>query len=178
MLIRHLTTVLHEGPDRRRSGVEDRDAVLLNQLPERTRLRGSWGSLVHDGGRTIRQGSVDDVAVSGDPAHVSGAPVDVILTNIEDPLEGEVGPEVVAGCAVHHTLGLAGGTRCVEHEKTIFTSHRLGRAIAALPIDQLMPPKVAAIDHLNRLLGALHHQHRLNRRTSTIRQRRIDSWLE
>ena len=116
VLIRHGSAALHEGPDRRGGGVEDRAAMLLNHLPEGTWLARPGSTLVHHRGGAIRERPVHDVAMAGDPAHIGGAPVDVVVTDVEDPLEGEVGPEVVAGSGVHHPLGLAGGAGGVEHK--------------------------------------------------------------
>ena len=88
--------------------------------------------------------------------------MDVVVTQVKDPLEGEVGPEVVAGGGMDDPLGFARGARGVKHKQPVFAGHRLGRAIAALGIHQLMPPMVAArFDH-GPLLGALHHQHVLH----------------
>ena len=68
---------LHEGADRGRRGVEDRDAVLLDDLPPAALVRGVRRALVHHLGRAVGQRSVDDVGVAGHPADVGGAPVDV-----------------------------------------------------------------------------------------------------
>ena len=116
VLIGHGAAALHEGPDRRGGGIENCAAMLLNHLPEGTWLARPGSTLVHDCGGAIGEGPVHDVAVPGDPAHIGGAPVDVVIADVEDPLEGEVGPEVVAGSGVHHPLGLAGGAGGVEHK--------------------------------------------------------------
>ena len=109
VLVRHLAAALHEGADRCGRGVEDRAAVLLDHLPEGAGLGGPGRPLIHHRGGAIGERAIHDVAVAGDPAHIGGAPVDVVIADVEDPLEGEMGPEVVAGGAVHHPLGLAGG---------------------------------------------------------------------
>ena len=147
VLVGHLTAALHEGADGRGGGVEDRAAQFLNQLPERPGLARPRRPLVHHRGGAVGERPVDDVAVPGDPAHIGGAPVDVVLTDVEDPLEGEVGPEVVPGGGVHHPLGLAGGAGGVEHKQPVFAGHGLRRAVGALAIHQLMPPVVAAGGH-------------------------------
>ena len=161
-MVRHGPAAFHEGADRRGGGVEDRYLVLLDHLPEGAWLGGPGRALVHQGGGAIGEGTVDDVAVAGDPAHIRRAPVDVVVADIEDPLEGEVGPEVVAGGGVHHPLGFAGGAGGIEHKQPVFASHRFGRTLAALGLDQLMPPVVPPrLDH-GPLVGALHHQHVLH----------------
>ena len=109
VLVGHGASELLEGADRRWGRVEDRAAVLLDHLPEGARLTGAGSPLVHHGGGAIGEGAIHDVAVAGDPAHISGAPMDVVVADVEDPLEGEVDPEVVASGGMHHPLRFAGG---------------------------------------------------------------------
>ena len=116
--------------------------------------------------------------MSGDPAHIGRAPEDVVITDVEDPLKGEVSPEVVSGRGVNHTLGFTGGAGGVEHEQAVFTGHRFGRELGTLAIHQLVPPLVTPSDHLDRLLGPLHHQYGMNRRAGSIGQRCIHRRLQ
>ena len=78
----------HEGADRRRRGVEDRHAVLLDDRPEAVLVGVVGRALVHHAGRAVGQRPVDDVAVAGDPADVGRAPVDVVVLQVEDVLRG------------------------------------------------------------------------------------------
>ena len=133
--------------------------MLLDQLPEGTGIGRTRSPLVHHRGRTIRERAVNDVAVACDPAHISRAPEHIVITDVEDPLKGEVSPEVVSSRGVNHPLGFAGGTGGVEHEQAIFTRHRFRGDLGALALHQLMPPLITASDHVDRLLGSLHHQH-------------------
>ncbi len=149
--------------------------MLLDQLPEGPGLRGARRSLVHHRGGAVGQRAVDDVAVAGDPTHISRTPEDILIPDVEDPLKGEVSPEVVAGSGVHHPLRLAGGTGGVKHEQPVFTGHRFSWADVALPSHQLMPPQVTTFHHLDRLLGALHHQNSAHRRTGTTGESGIHS---
>ena len=68
---------LHEGTNRRRRGVEERDAVLLDQLPPATLVWGVRRPLVHHLCGAVGHRSIHDVGVTGYPADVGGAPVDV-----------------------------------------------------------------------------------------------------
>ena len=177
-LIRNGAAALHERPDCGGSRVEDRDLVFLDQLPEGTGLGRSRRTLVHHRRGTVRQGAVDDVAVAGDPTHIGRTPEDILIPDVEDPLEGEVGPEVVAGGGVHNALGLAGGAGGVEHEQAVLAGHRLSGAVGTLTLHQVMPPLIATGDHLHVLLGALHHKHAGHRGAGAIGQRRIHRGLE
>ena len=145
--------------------------MLLDHLPEGAGLAGAGRALVHHRGGAIGERAIHDVAVAGDPAHIGGAPVDVVVADVEDPLEREVGPEVVAGGGVHHPLGLAGGAGGVEHKQPVFTGHRLGRALGALGVHQRVPPVVAALLHGAVTTGpgeSLHHEHVLDAGGATV----------
>ena len=61
-----------------------RDLVTLDDLPEAIFARMIGRALVHHDARAVRERAVDDVAVAGDPADVGGAPVDVVVVQIED----------------------------------------------------------------------------------------------
>ena len=60
--------------------------MLLDDPPEAVRLGLVRRAFVHEDRRAVRERAVDDVAVAGDPADVGGAPVDVVLLEIEDVL--------------------------------------------------------------------------------------------
>ena len=81
-----LRAPFHEGADGGRGGVEDGDAVFGDDAPEAVRLGEIGGALVHEAGGAVGQRAIDDVAVAGDPADVGGAPIDVLVAEIEDYL--------------------------------------------------------------------------------------------
>ena len=156
---------LHEGPDRGGRGVEDRDAVLLDDRPEAVLARVVGRALVHHARRAVRERAVDDVGVAGDPAAVGGAPVHVGLgMQVEDVLRGERDLGEVAPGRVHDALGLPGGAARVEDEEQVLGVHRLGRAVGRLAGHDVVPPDVAALGHRDVLRGAAQHQALLDRR--------------
>ena len=72
--------------------------------------------------------TVDDVAVTGDPADVGGAPPDVVVFQIEDVLRRRDDPGQIAAGRVDDALRLArraGRVKDVEH---VLGVHRLGLA--------------------------------------------------
>ena len=116
----------HEGPDRRGGGVELGDLVLGDGVPVASGVGIGRNPLEHDGGGAVaRKGTVDDVAVSRDPADVGGTVEDVLLVVVEDVLEGEVGVDHVAAGGVEHALGLARRTGRVEDVEGILGVHLL-----------------------------------------------------
>jgi hypothetical protein len=67
----------NKGADGGRRGVEDGDLVL-SMICHKRPQSGCWGSLVHQAGCTVRERTVNDVAVAGNPTNVGRAEVDVI----------------------------------------------------------------------------------------------------
>ena len=118
---------LHERANRRRRRVEDRDAVALDQTPEAILLRPVGRAFVHQHRRAVRQRAVHDVAVAGDPADVGGAPVHVVVPQIEDPLRRRVRADEIAAGRVDDALRLAGRAGRVEDVEHVLGVHRLRR---------------------------------------------------
>ena len=113
----------------------------------------------HDGGGTVGQWPVDQIGVTGYPAHVGGTPVDVLFVVIEHVFEGEGGIDQIAARGVQHTLGFAGGAGGVEHEQGIFGAHGFGRTIRAGGVDRIMPPDVSVLVPGHVATGALEDDH-------------------
>ena len=100
---RQLHALLHERADGGRGAVQDRDLVVLDDLPPAVPGRGVRGALVQDPGRRVGERAVDDVAVAGHPADVGGAPVHVVGLDVEDRVVAERRPDAgsrrsCAGC--------------------------------------------------------------------------------
>ncbi len=69
--------------------------------------------------------------------------------------DGEVGLHRVAAGGVDQALGLAGGAGGVEDVERIFGIQRLGRALGRRVGHEVVPPVVAACDHVDGRAGAL-----------------------
>src|SRR3546814_2643258 len=100
-----------------------------------------------------------DLAVAGHPAHVGGAPVDVVFLEVEHRLMGVGAEHQVAAGGVQHALRFAGGTGGVEDEQRVFRVHALGLAGVGLAVDDGVEPAVARHLHVDRAAGVAHHQH-------------------
>ena len=85
VLVRPLIAPFDEGADGGGRGVENADAVLLDDLPEAVFVGQLGRPFVHDGGGAVGERAVDDVAVAGHPADVGRAPVGVVFLEVEDP---------------------------------------------------------------------------------------------
>ncbi len=58
--------------------------MLVDDLPDAARVRVIWQTLVHDDRCAVCERAIDDVAVSGHPADIGRAPIDVAVVIIED----------------------------------------------------------------------------------------------
>ncbi len=155
---RELLAPLHAGADERRSGVEQRHAVLRRDLPQPVPAAGVWRPLVHHLGGSVGQRAVGDVAVPGHPAHVGGAPVDVGLgLEVEDRPVRPGGLGEVAARGVQDALGPAGGAGGVEQEQRLLGGEGLRLMGVGLGVDDVGPPDVAALGPVDVLPGALDH---------------------
>src|SRR5207245_3373924 len=71
-----------DGPDGGGSGVQDRDLVLVDDVPEAPPIWVLRDAFEHQAGRSVRQRAVDDIAVPRHPPDVGRAPDDVLLAQI------------------------------------------------------------------------------------------------
>ena len=71
-------TDLHKASNRGRCGVENVDVVFLNDVPPSAPVRGVRSPLIDNLRGTIGQWAVGNIGVTGDPAHVCGAPVNIL----------------------------------------------------------------------------------------------------
>ena len=84
MFLWPLVSPLHECTDGGGCRVEDRNAEFLDDFPKAIRLRPIRGTLVKNAGGSICKRAVYKVAVPGDPAHIGGAPVNILFFEVED----------------------------------------------------------------------------------------------
>ena len=124
--VRVLLAPLHERSDRRRRGVQDGDAVLLDQRPEAILVGIVGRAFVHDHRGAVGQRAVHDVRVTGDPADVGRAPEDVFFLQVEDVLVRRRRADQVAARGVQHALRLARRARRVQDVQRVLGVQRLG----------------------------------------------------
>ena len=164
VLRRELRALLHERADRGRRAVQDRDLVVLDDLPPAVPGRRVGRALVQHAGRRVGERPVDDVAVAGDPADVRGAPVHVVRLEVEDHLVGVRRAEEVAGGRVQDPLRLGGRPARVEQVEHVLRVDRHRRAVLGLAVDEVVPPVVAPRDHVHAVAETVDDEHALDRR--------------
>ena len=164
VLRRPLVAPLDEGANRCGSRVEDADLVLLDDLPEASVVRPVRRPFVHHGRGSVRQRSVDDVAVSRDPADVGGTPVRVFVLQIEDPLRRHHRAECVAARRVHDSLRFARAARGVEDEQRMLGVEFHCVAVGIDIGHQIVPPVVSVRHHVDGSSRAAHDHDALHAR--------------
>ncbi|GIX64423.1 HEAT repeat-containing protein [Babesia caballi] len=115
-LPRDVVPAAHEPADRRRRGVELRDAVLLDHAPVAAGIGVVWQRGEDEGREAVEQRAVHDVGVPGDPPDVGHAAEDVPLLRVKDVLCRRKGVEQVARGRVRHALRPSGRPGRVENE--------------------------------------------------------------
>ena len=163
MLIWILFAPFHEGTDRRRCGVEDRDAMPFAHIPHAIPVRPVRRAFVQHAGGAIGEWSVHDVGVSRHPADIGGAPEHIVVLEVKHLLRRRCDTGQIAAGAMHDAFRFAGGARCVQNEQRILGIHHRRFALQRRFLHQPMPPCVAPVHHLRvRLLAhrtgaTLHH---------------------
>ncbi len=135
-------------------GIEDVDAVFFDEAPEAVGLGEIGRAFVHHSGGAGGERAVQNIAVSGDPADIGGAPVGVFLVQVEDPLHGHVGLQEISGGGVDDAFGLAGGAGGVEHVEGMLAVQLFGGTDFTDTLIEIVPPVVAAFQHGNGAAGA------------------------
>nr|GEY12335.1 hypothetical protein [Tanacetum cinerariifolium] len=158
-------------------GVENIDLVLVDYFRHAGDVRVVRNALEQQRGRAIGQRPVDDVAVAGDPADVSGAPVNFTRAVVEHALMGQGGIQQIACSGVQHALGLAGGAGGVKDEQRLFGAHFLRRASAGGHVQQRVVPDVAVTVPFDIATGALAHDDLLHAGSFRVGQRPVDVGL-
>ncbi len=163
-LFHRLFASAHKRAYRGRGGVEDVDLVLVDHLPEAAHRRIVGDALEHQGRRAVSERSVDNIGMTGHPADVCGAPVDVALMVVEDVLMRHRRKNQIAAGGVDDALGRACRSRCIKDEKRVFRIDGFGGALGRDAFDRLVQPDVATLRPGDLAAGALDDQHMPNSR--------------
>ena len=101
--------------------------------------------------------------MAGDPADICGAPIDIVVLDVEDGFKGRRDMGEVAAGRVQNALGTAGCAARVENEERVF-GVELGRRTFRVRLGHgLVVPDVAALLEGDGLLSALDDDYFFNR---------------
>ena len=103
-----LVAPLHECTDRGWSGVKDRDAEFFDDFPKAVGLRPVRCAFVKDASGSICEWTVNEIAVTGDPPNIGGAPVNVFLAKVKNILARGSGAGEVSTSGVEDSLRFSG----------------------------------------------------------------------
>ena len=159
MLARPRLAPFHEGSNCRGRGVEDRHVMTFDEIPNAIWLGPVRRPFVHQNRCTVSERTIHDVTVACDPAHISGAEIHVVVTQVEHHLRrrGYL-REVPAGC-MKNSLGLAGTPRCVKDKQRMLTRQCRGLVARICRLQAQMPPMITTRFHRALLSSALHDEH-------------------
>src|SRR2546430_7468593 len=135
----------NECPDRRRSGVENVDAILFDDLPEAIGVWPVRRAFIHNGRRTIGQRTINNVTVTGDPADIRGAPKNIFIANVEDVLGGRVNANQITARGVQDSFRFPGGAAGIEQVERMLAIERRRRSVWIDELQFPMPPDIAAV---------------------------------
>src|SRR5262245_43879019 len=107
----------NERPDRRWRRIKNVDPVFFDDFPEPIWLRPIRRAFVHDCCRAVGERTIDDIAVACDPADISRAPIDILISNVEDVLCGRVNADQVPAGSVEDAFWLASGAARIKKVK-------------------------------------------------------------
>ncbi len=95
--------------------------------------------------------------MTGDPAHVGGAPVDVARMVVENVFKGRGRVNQIAAGGMEDAFWLAGGAGGIKDKQRIFRVHLFRLVLVAGVFNQVAPPQVAPLVPVDFAAGALKH---------------------
>src|SRR5262249_29063973 len=129
-------------------------------------LRPIRSAFVHHARSAVCKGAVDDVAVARDPSDIRGAPICILILQIEDPFRSYVSADQIAARGVNHSLRLSRRARSVEYKERMLRVELLGLALLRNVLSDLVPPVIAPLLHMNGFIsGAAMDDDVFDRRT-------------
>ena len=97
--------------------------------------------------------------MTGDPADIGGAPVNVFLAKVENILARGSGAGEVSASGMKDTLRFSSRTARVEDEKGMFAIHRNGGAFRIDVFRLAVPPHIAPFLDVDVEAGTARHDH-------------------
>ena len=128
--------------------VEDVDVEAFGDAPGTAGVGELRHAFIEHAGSGERERAINDVGVSGDPADIGHAPVNVFGMNVLIILRGACDVSEIPAGAMLATFGLAGGAAGVHEEERSFGFHGDGfdDAVAKI-LDDVVDKEIAFHDH-------------------------------
>src|SRR6478609_3863793 len=107
----------NERADRGRGSIKNVDPILFDDSPEPIGLWPVRCAFIHDNSCAIRERTIDDVAVTGDPADIGCAPENILIADIENVFGRAINVYQVTAGGVQNPFRFAGRSAGVEKVK-------------------------------------------------------------
>jgi len=145
--------------DRRRSRVENVDSIFFDDFPKPIGLGPVRRAFVHNNGGAGGERAIDDVTMPGYPAHISRAPEDIVVANVEDVLGSRINVHEITTGGVQNSFWFSGGSACVKKVKRMLAIEWRRRAVGIDVLQFSVPPNVTAFLHVDVVSGAAKNDH-------------------
>src|SRR5437667_279252 len=139
--------------NRRRGSIKNVDPIFFDDFPKPIGLRPVRCALVHDDRGAIGKRSIDNITVTGDPPHISRAPKDIFIANVEDVSGGRINMYEITAGGVQNSLWLSSGPAGVEKVKRMLAVERCRWAVCIDILQFPVPPNIAAFLHVDVVSG-------------------------
>ncbi len=154
--------------------VEQGHVVLVDDLRHPARFRPVGHPFKHQRGGATGQRAIEQIAVTGDPADIGGAPVNVVVMVIKNILKGAGGIDQIAAGGMQYAFWLPGRTGGIQNKQRVFRFNRHRFMLCAGLADKIVPPEIASLVPRRGFSGALKYDHILHAGHQRISQRVID----
>ena len=157
MFFHRICTSTHKRTDNGGRSIENIDLELFNDVPEAI---WSWigrNTLKHHGCAAHGQRSIEDIAMTGNPADISCTPVHIIILQIKYVLHGMAGIGEIPSGSVDNTFWRAGTAACIQNKQRILRihTHRIALVGNIIGSHDFMPPVIATVLHIHIIAAAL-----------------------
>src|SRR5215813_4773215 len=140
--------------DRGRRGIKNVDPIFFDDFPKPVWFRPIRRTFVHHRCRAVSERTIDDVAVAGDPANISGTPKNILISNVEDVFRGRVNANQITARSVEDAFWFPCGAAGIEKVKGMLAVEGHRRTVRIDIFQLAKPPDVAAFFHVNVISGA------------------------
>ena len=163
MCLREFISPLHPGTNKCWRCIQNCDAVLCDDFKHPPLMRGIRSSFIDHLCCTVNQWPINNVRVTGNPANIGRAPIDIRLgLEIKDCSVSKGSLCEITACCMENSLWFSCRSRCVQDKEWVLSIKALSNMFCALAIDNFMPPNVGIAIPCCFLPGALYDKDLLN----------------
>src|SRR5690606_5137838 len=159
VLFYDFSALLCQCPDGCRCGIKLVYPVLFYNVPEASKIGIMGYAFKKNTGSTVAQRTVDNITVTGNPANISGTPINIGFAILKYILKGIGGIYHIACRGMHHDFRLSGRAGSVQDKQRVFGIHGFSFAFVVGSLKQGLQPLVATFLHFYFTVNAFGHQY-------------------